>query len=71
MNLGGLSVGWPDPPFLSKIRQLFIIIMSMNYKIYVKIRLKIGVRAGRLSSFYDNSILAIKIGIKITILHFI
>jgi hypothetical protein len=37
------------PPFLSKIRQLFIIIIGMNYKIYVKISFKIGVRVGRLS----------------------
>jgi hypothetical protein len=29
-----------DLGFLSKIRQLFIIITSMNYKIYVKFTLK-------------------------------
>jgi hypothetical protein len=43
----------------------------MNYKIYVKISFKIGVRVGRLSWFYDKSILAIKIKAKIIILHFI
>jgi len=57
--------------YLSKIRHLFIIITVMNYKIYVKIRPKIDARGGPVAGCFNKSFLYNKIGIKITILHFI